>query len=40
MKTALFLDQTPEGGLAKRMREVLRSMEPALGFRVKVVERT
>ena len=40
VKTVLFLEQTPEGGLAKRMREVLRSMEPALGFRVKVVERT
>ena len=39
-KTILFVEQSPEGGLAKKMREVLRSMEPALGFRIKVVERT
>ena len=39
-KSVLFVEQTPDGSLAKRMREVLRAMEPALGFRVKVVERT
>ena len=39
-KSVLFLEQSPDGSLAKMMREVLRAMEPALGFRVKVVERT
>ena len=39
VKTVLFLEQTPEGGLSKMMREMLRSMEPALDFKVKVVER-
>ena len=40
VKTVLFVEQTPEGGLAKRLRETLRCMEPALGFKIKVVERT
>ena len=40
VKTVLFLEQTPEGGLSRMMREMLRSMEPALGLKVKVVERT
>ena len=40
VKTVLFVEQSSDGSLAKRMREVLRSMEPALGFRIKVVERT
>ena len=39
-KTVLFVEQSPEGGLARRIREVLRGMEPALGFKIKVVERT
>ena len=39
-KSVLFLEQSPDGSLGKMMREVLRAMELALGFRVKVVERT
>ena len=40
VKTVLFVEQTPGGELAKRMRETLRGMEHTLGFRVKVAERT
>ena len=39
VKSILFVEQSPEGELAKRMREVLKSMEPTLGFKIKVVER-
>ena len=39
-KTVLFVEQSPGGELAKRIRESLRRMEPTLGFKVKVVERT
>ena len=39
VRTILFVDQSPNGELARRMREKLRSMEGTLGFRVKVVER-
>ena len=38
-KSILFVEQSPGGELAKRMRETLRSMEPTMGFRIKVVER-
>ena len=34
------MDQTPEGRLAKDLREVLTRLENILGFKVKVVERT
>ena len=36
----LFCDYTPEGELARLLRELLQRMEGALGFGVKVVERT
>ena len=39
VRTILFVDQSPNGELARRMREKLRSLEETLGFRVKVVER-
>ena len=39
-KIVLFVEQTQNGELAKRLREALRGMEHTLGFRVKVVERT
>ena len=39
VKSILFVEQTPNGELAKRLRETLKSMEPTLGFRIKVVER-
>ena len=40
VKTVLFVEQSPGGELAKRMRETLRNMEHTLGFKVKVAERT
>ena len=40
VKTVLFVEQSPKGELAKKLRETLRDMEQTLGFRVKVVERT
>ena len=40
VKSVLFVEQSPGGELAKRMRDVLRNMEPTMGFRVKVAERT
>ena len=40
IKSVLFVEQSPKGELASRLREVLRKMEQTLGFRVKVVERT
>ena len=39
MKTVLFVEQSPRGELAKRLREALREMEQTLGFRIKVAER-
>ena len=39
VRTILFVEQSPNGELARRMRERLRSMEETLGFRAKVVER-
>ena len=38
-RTILFVEQTPMGGLAIKMRELLTRLEPILGFRVKVVEK-
>ena len=40
VKTVLFVEQSPKGELARRLREALRDMEHTLGFRVKIVERT
>ena len=40
VKTVLFVEQSPRGELAKRLRETIKDMEHTLGFRVKVVERT
>ena len=39
-RAVLFLEQTPMGELAKRVREQLVRMEDILGYRIKVVERT
>ena len=42
MKTraVLFVEQTPQGELARRMKELLTRLEPTLGFKLRVVERT
>ena len=39
VRTILFVEQSPKGKLARRLRETLRGMENTLGFRVKVVDR-
>ena len=39
IKSVLFVEQSPGGELATKMREVLKGMEQTLGFRVKVAER-
>ena len=39
-RAVLFLEQTPRGELAGKMREQLARLEPTLGFKIKVVERT
>ena len=39
-KSVLFVDQTPGGELAIRMRELFSRIEPTVGFHLKVVERT
>ena len=39
-RAVLFVEQSPQGELAKRMRDQLRGLETTLGFRIKVVERT
>ena len=38
-RTVLFIEQTKDGKLAKLVREVLRRLEPMMGFKVKVAER-
>ena len=38
--TVLFVEQTPRGELAHRLRELLQRLEPTLGFNIKTVERT
>ena len=38
-RSVLFVDQTPGGELASRLRELFTRLEPTLGFFVKVVER-
>ena len=39
-RTVLFVDQTPGGELALRLRELLARIEDTIGFKVKVVERS
>ena len=38
--TVLFIEQTPGGELASRLRGLFRRIGPMLGFKVKIVERT
>ena len=38
-RTVLFVEHTPDGTLAKRLREQLGRMEQTMGFKMKVVER-
>ena len=38
-KSILFVEQTREGELGKRLREVMQRLAPVLGFSIKVVER-
>ena len=37
-RTVLFVEHTPDGTLAKRLREQLERMEQTIGFKIKVVE--
>ena len=39
-RSVLFIPQTSGGELARRTREVLERLQPAMGYKVKVVERT
>ena len=39
MRTVLFVDNTKDGGLAKKLREVVERIQHILGYRIKVVER-
>ena len=39
-RAVLFVEQTPMGELARRIREQVNSMGSTLGFKLKVVERT
>ena len=39
-KSVIFVEQTPGGELAKRLRELLTRIEPTVGFSIKVVERS
>ena len=38
-KTVIFVEQTPGGELAKRLRELFKRLEGTVGFYIKVVER-
>ena len=38
MRTVLFVDNTKDGGLAKKLREVVERIQHILGYRIKVVE--
>ena len=38
-KSILFVEQTREGELSKKLREVIQRLAPTLGFSIKVVER-
>ena len=39
-RSVIFVEHTREGGLAKQLREQLMRIEPMMGFRLKVVERS
>ena len=39
-RAVLFVEQTPNGELSKRIKELLQRLEPVLGYRLRVVERT
>ena len=39
-RAVLFVEQSPQGGLARMVKDKLSGLEPSLGFRVRVVERT
>ena len=39
-RAVLFLDQTPHGELSRRVKELLHRLEPSMGFKLRVVERT
>ena len=39
VRTILFVEQSPKGELAKRLRDTIKGLEATLGFKVKVVER-
>ena len=38
-RSVLFVEQTPGGELAKRLREQIKTLQPIMGFNIKVVER-
>ena len=38
-RTVLFVENTPGGGLAKSLREIMERIQNILGYRVKIVER-
>ena len=38
VRTVLFVEQTPGGALARRMRELFRGLGTTLGFKVKIAE--
>ena len=39
VRTVLFVEQTPRGELAAKMRELVSRLEPLLGFKIKIAER-
>ena len=39
-RAALFVEQTPQGELARRLKEQMVKLEPILGYKVRIVERT
>ena len=39
-RAVLFVEQTPQGELARRIREQMTNLAPTLGFKVRIVERT
>ena len=39
-KTVMFVEYTPQGALAKRLREVAQRLESIVGFGIKIVEKT
>ena len=38
-RSVLFVDNTKDGGLARKLREVVERIQHILGYRIKVVER-